>query len=218
MLVGVIVLAVVFGVGLIASAGGETAKTCKDLGYADNLTASSLDDWGSVAFDDTEDTLTLTVVEGYEATLCVKAGSANQGLGPEEVGPFSEGTHYVGHSSGKELSHYGIMFIEISDDTTTTTLVDGTTTTTSASTSTTVTDDTTTTQADEGTTTTLGETTTTAQVTTTQPTTTTTPGVDPDTAEELPFTGMPAYVWAGLGLALVGSGAYVLRFAQSDRG
>jgi hypothetical protein len=205
-----VVLGLVFGFGLMAWAGGDGDKTCKDLGYADNLTASSSGEWGSVAFDDTEDTLTLTVAEGYEVTLCVKAGSANQGLGPEEVGPFSEGTHYVGHSSGKELSHYGVTFIEIPDDTTTTTLVDETTTTVGEGTTTTQADDGTTTTAGE-TTTTLGSTTSSDPTTTTMAETTTTAGTPPEGADELPFTGMPSYAIAGIGLALLSLGLFLRR-------
>jgi hypothetical protein len=203
MLVGVIVLGVLFGFGLMAFA--DDPKTCKDLGYADNLTASSSGVWGSATFDDTQPTLTLVVNEGYEVTLCVKAGSENQGFGPEEVGPFGEGEYAVPHSSGKELSHYGVAFSEIPDDSTTTTLVDETTTTT-------VDDSTTTTQADDdGTTTTVGETTTTAQVTTTDPgTTTTDPGTSED-ADELPFTGIPSMVFVALGSALIATGGYLVR-------
>lgn len=203
-MLGTVVALLVFGVGLVAGAGQETADTCKELGYPENLEADSSGDWGSVDFSDTEDTLTLTVAEGWEVTLCVKAGSANQGNGPEEAGTFTEGEHTVGHSSGKDLSHYGLVAAEtVVDDSTTTTLVEETTTTV---------DDSTTTTAAEDTTTTAGETTTTEAATTTDPgDTTTTPGVDPDTAEELPFTGIPSMLLVALGSGLVSSGIYLVR-------
>lgn len=161
-------------------------QTCKDLGY-ENLEADSSGVWGSVDFDNTSDTLTLVVNAGYEVTLCVKAGSTNQGNGPEVVGPFWEGTHYVGHSSGKELSHYGFTFetkgtTTTEEESSTTTVND--TTTTSEGETTTVPGSSTTTESSstttEGSTTTTSEssTTTTSSVTTstTLPVTTSVPG------------------------------------------
>src|SRR5687767_10852684 len=54
------------------------------------------------------------LISGY----CVKAGSANQGLGPEfvTISPPQK-TVTITHSSGKDISHYSLTFV---DDTTTT--------------------------------------------------------------------------------------------------
>lgn len=95
-------------------------KTCKNLGY-DNLGESVGGEWGSIVFDDSEETLGLVVNEGYQVKLCVKAGSANQGLGPEESGPYGEGEYVVGHSSDKELSHFGFKFRTTTSSTSSTT-------------------------------------------------------------------------------------------------
>lgn len=145
--------------------------TCKDLGYGDNLDSDSSDAWGSIDFSDTEDTLTLEVNEGYEVQLCVKAGSVKQGNGPEDKGWFDEGTYEVGHSSGKELSHYGFRF----RDTTTTTVPEETTT---------IPEETTT--VPEETTTVPEETTTVPEETTTVPEKTTTVPEEPTTVPEAP--------------------------------
>lgn len=186
-------LSLVFFIVTLAEA--QVANTCKDLGFPDNLETDTSGVWGSVAFDNTEDTLTLVVNDGYEVTLCVKAGSINQGNGPESVGPFSAGTHIVGHTSGKDLSHYGLTFQTVTTttgettSTTTTTVVD-TTTTTSPSSSTTTGVSSTTTTSPPGSTSTVpppSSTTTPETTTSTTPSApTTTVPTDPST---LPFTG-----------------------------
>lgn len=62
------------------------------------------------------------LISGY----CVKAGSIHQGNGPEyfTVSPPSK-TVTISHSSGKDISHYTVTYV---DDTTTTTIPEVTTT------------------------------------------------------------------------------------------
>ncbi len=74
------------------------------------------------------------LISGY----CVKAGSIKQGDGPEYVvvdPPVKTVT--ISHSSGKDISHYTVTFVDEPDGTTTTTTPDGTTTTTVPETTTT---------------------------------------------------------------------------------
>jgi len=198
---------------LAGIAGAQTTNTCNDLGF-DNLETSQAGEWGSIDFDNTEPTLTLTVEEGWEVRLCVKTGSAQQGDGPEVTDWFGEGEHIVGHSTGKELSHFGFQVREVEDDDTTTTQGDEETTsttitTTSSSTSgTTVPQDTTTTSPSTSTSTVpQSSTTTTPETTTSQvpPAPTTTHNTP--SPEELPFTGVPTLGLTLTGLAALVSGA-----------
>ena len=58
--------------------------------------------------------LTLTAPEGKLISgYCVKAGSANQGLGPEfyTVDPPAKSVT-ISHSSGKDISHYSLTFVD----------------------------------------------------------------------------------------------------------
>ncbi len=208
-----------------ARAEAQVDQTCNDVGF-DNETGSTSGIWGSVTFDDSEPTLTLVVEEGFEVRLCVKAGSAQQGDGPEITDWFGEGTHEVSHSTGKDLSHYGIQFREIPDDeepTTTqsdeepTTSPPTTTTTSSSSSTTTEPSDTTTTSAPGSTSTAPPSSTTTIPgitPTTTPDATSITPATP--SPEELPFTGTddrPAKVAVGL----LASGLLALLFAARFR-
>lgn len=185
-LVGALTLSVlaVFMLMPIAFAdGGKPPKdqTCKDIGFDENRESDSSGVWGSVDFSDDQDFLTLVVNEGWEVQLCVKAGSANQGLGPEVTEWFGEGEYEVEHSSGKDLSHYDWVKRRV-DDSTTTTEPEVTTTSTLASTTTT-----------EATTTTEGPTTTTEATTTTSApdqSTTTVPEETTTTAPQ-PTTTVP---------------------------
>lgn len=68
------------------------------------------------------------LISGY----CVKAGSANQGLGPEfvTVDPPQK-TVTITHSSGKDVSHYSLTYVDEGQTTTTeTTTTEEPTTTT----------------------------------------------------------------------------------------
>lgn len=75
------------------------------------------------------------LISGY----CVKAGSANQGLGPEfvTVDPPQK-TVTIAHSSGKDVSHYSLTYVDEGQTTTTeTTTTETTTETTTTETETT---------------------------------------------------------------------------------
>jgi hypothetical protein len=71
------------------------------------------------------------LISGY----CVKAGSANQGLGPEFV-PVSppQKTVTISHSSGKDVSHYSLTYVDEEQPTTTETTTTETTETTTTET------------------------------------------------------------------------------------
>lgn len=70
--------------------------------------------------------------------VCVKAGSANQGNGPEYT-DYDPGVASVtiSHSSGKEISHYSVEYAPKDETETTTTTTDTTDTTTTTETTTT---------------------------------------------------------------------------------
>lgn len=60
-------------------------------------------------------TVTVTAPEGYAlGTICIKAGSAQQGNGPElyTAGPGAT-TLTLGHSSGKAVSHWSASFVPL---------------------------------------------------------------------------------------------------------
>ena len=122
----ILMLALVWLITSNDQADATTENTCNDVGFT-NLESDTSGAWGSVDFDSTEPTLTLVVEEGFEVRLCVKAGSVEQGDGPEVTGWFDEGTYEVAHSSGKELSHYGIEFRETTTSTSTPTSTTSTT-------------------------------------------------------------------------------------------
>ena len=71
-------------------------------------------DSGKVDVSGDHTTLTLTAPDGYLISgYCVKAGSANQGLGPEyyAVDPPAASVE-ISHSSGKAISHYSYTLVE----------------------------------------------------------------------------------------------------------
>lgn len=87
-------------------------------------------------------TFTFTAPDGFlVSSYCVKAGSLNQGNGPEifTVDPPAELITF-GHSSGKEISHFSVILVADDDEeetTTTTSTVPPTTSTTAQPTTTT---------------------------------------------------------------------------------
>jgi LPXTG-motif cell wall-anchored protein len=148
----------------------EVAATCEPKGAGPGYSGK---------IDTSGDPLSVTVsapAGNVITKYCVKAGSANQGYGPEYynvVPPQSSVT--IAHSSGKAVSHYSYGYEPIT--TTTTQPTTTSTTTTTTSTTTTTTTSTTTTTKPTTTTTTKPTTTTTTKpttTTTTKPTTTTT--------------------------------------------
>ena len=67
---------------------------------------------------ETEKSVTVTAPDGKVITgYCVKAGSANQDLGPEYVEGLNATEVTFSHSSGKDISHYIVFYgdIEIND-------------------------------------------------------------------------------------------------------
>lgn len=149
----------------------------------------------------------VTAPDGYLIdAVCVKAGSANQGLGPEvtTVDP-PQSTVTISHSSGKDISHWSASYTPAPSTTTTSSTLPGSTTTTTAPPATT-----TTTVVDN-------------------PTTTTSvpaPECDPssplwnETTQtcELPFTGVSSAAIGGLGLllAMVGGITVLYAYRQSE--
>jgi hypothetical protein len=72
-------------------------------------------DSGKIDVDGSVKTITVTAPEGYLIDrYCVKAGSINQGDGPEyvEVDP-AKATVTFGHSTGKDISHYSVSYVKI---------------------------------------------------------------------------------------------------------
>lgn len=94
------------GAAAVPPGGGAGARVCPEL------------DTGRI--DTTGDPLTVTVTapEGYAlGEVCVKAGSAQQGNGPELLVPDPGTTSLiVGHSSGKAVSHWSARFVPLPDD------------------------------------------------------------------------------------------------------
>jgi hypothetical protein len=165
-------------------------------------------------------TVNFNIVEGTTVTVCVKAGSENQGDGPEQH-TITVDTSFQ-HSTLKDLSHVSIVSVSTPTTTTDTTTTD-TTTTDTTTTDTTTTDTTTTTTTPGGgggggggTTTVPVTTTTTPTVgpTTVQPSTTTkSPNVAPTTVSPrgTAFTGVENVVPIGaIALMLMTSGTGLL--------
>jgi len=136
--------------------------------------------------------------------ICVKAGSINQGDGPEYTTfdpPVTSVT--LTHSTGKEISHYVVTYVTVTTTTPTTGGDDPDPTTT---------------------TTVVEEPTTTTTVGGEEPTTTTEeepeiiPPVDeqapPSTARTLPRTGQDMTIPGIVGAMLIAAGAFVLRLSR----
>lgn len=86
-------------IGAISIAGAQGDQVCPDLdtGHQDGGNATSV---------------TITAPEGQVIVqVCVKAGSANQGEGPEFI-DYNPGVTEATftHSSGKEISHYSVKY------------------------------------------------------------------------------------------------------------
>lgn len=159
-------------------------------------------DSGKIDVSGEYESLTLDAPEGFLIDgYCVKAGSINQGLGPEyvEVDP-AVAQVTITHSSGKDISHYSLSYTpkpEDEDPTPTPTPTTPTPTPTETTPTPTPT-----------------ETTPTPTPTETTSTPTNTPkgcvGSGCDTPDELPRTGAPAPLLAGLGALLAALGAAAL--------
>lgn len=164
-----------------------------------------------------ETEITFTAPDGWVVTdICVKAGSANQGDGPEFIhyDPPQQSVTFS-HTSGKQISHWSAIKVQGTVTTTSTTVPETTTTTVPETTTTTVPETTTTTAPDDTTTTTAPD----ESTTTTAPTTTTTQPEcedNPDTPERecTPRTGAETGLLALLGAACVAVGAGAIKLAR----
>lgn len=201
---------------LLAVAGLVTMLGAPALAQPGDQVCQGLDS-GKIDVQDNVAEVTITAPAGQLIdAYCIKAGSANQGLGPEYVTldpPVASIT--ITHSSGKDVSHYSYSLVDVPVTTTTTVPPSTTTTTTTTSTSTTTTTTTSTT-----TTTTTTPPTSTTSTTVPESTTTTTVIVTTTTLPEdcdedsptwnedtqdcrLPFTGPGDWV---LPTTLTGAG------------
>ena len=199
--VGAIFTAVLIACALALPALAGDNNTCKDIGFPDNLESSTSGEWGNVAFDSNFADLTLVVYEGWEVTICVKAGSANQGNGPVNLGSFSGSNDYeLSHPSGKQLSHYGLIIKKLPPPQATTTSTTPTTEPPNESTTTTVSNITETTSGDTSCSSTCSPP---EEEGNTPPTTEIGEAV---TLEQLPFTGANERGQVLLGLALLTTG------------
>jgi len=95
------------------------------LSLASFASAAHANNDGQVCFDNgtkvdvvgSHESITVTAPEGKLISgYCVKAGSIKQGLGPEyvEVDPPAASV-VITHSSGKDISHYTVTYIDIED-------------------------------------------------------------------------------------------------------
>ena len=128
-------ISVTTGVVLIASLGavGSMPASATSEGGCDglppfneNLEANSDGDWGSIEFAGSDSLLDLVVNDGYEVTLCLKAGSEASGGGAISDGPYPAGVHNDIAYDGAErvISHYDFSFVEVETDTEVTADVD----------------------------------------------------------------------------------------------
>jgi hypothetical protein len=187
-------------------------------------------DSGQIDAGGTDASITITAPAGFLISgYCVKAGSAQQGNGPEfvTVDP-PQASVTITHSSGKGISHYSYTLVAAPTTTTTGGPTTTTTTTTGGPTSTTTGGPTTTTQGPttttEGPTTTSGGPTTTAGPTTgsggiaggtTGGTGGTTGGTAP-TGGNLPFTGLPIWLPLLAAASLLASGIMLIRRRKGE--
>jgi hypothetical protein len=163
-----------FGLGGAAAFAAGTDKPANPGGGNDGQVCPD-NDTGHISASTPSVTATAPdgkLISGY----CVKAGSANQGLGPEfvTVDPPQK-TVTITHSSGKDISHYSLSYVDEGEETTETTETTETETTETETTET----ETTETETTESTPTTP-ETTTTETTTETSTTETTTESSTPE--------------------------------------
>lgn len=109
-----------FGLGGAAAFAAGTDKPANPGGGNDGQVCPD-NDTGHISASTPSVTATAPdgkLISGY----CVKAGSANQGLGPEfvTVDPPQK-TVTITHSSGKDISHYSLSYVDEGEETTETT-------------------------------------------------------------------------------------------------
>jgi hypothetical protein len=98
--IAIVTLATVGAIGAAGIVGAGVDQVCPDL------------DTGKIDPPGDPTSFTFTAPEGQVIVqICVKAGSAEQGLGPEFI-DFDPGVTSAtfSHSSGKEISHFSVKF------------------------------------------------------------------------------------------------------------
>lgn len=116
-----------FGLGTAAALAGTPDTASSQAGQANDQVCPEGDS-GKIDVSGSHASLTLTAPEGKLISgYCVKAGSANQGLGPEfyTVDPPAKSVT-ISHSSGKDISHYSLTFVDEESPPTETTPTDTT--------------------------------------------------------------------------------------------
>jgi hypothetical protein len=106
-LLATIAIASLATIGGAAGTAGAQDQVCPDL------------DTGKLSANN-QTSVTITAPEGKVIVqVCVKAGSAEQGLGPE-ITNFDPGVTEttISHTSGKEISHYSVKFADAPPPTT----------------------------------------------------------------------------------------------------
>jgi hypothetical protein len=99
----------------VASAGVGDGQVCPE------------GDSGKIDVSGSEASITVTAPEGKLISgYCVKAGSANQDLGPEFHSVTPATTVTITPSSGKDISHYSLTLVDEAAETETTPLIDTT--------------------------------------------------------------------------------------------
>ncbi|HJR94722.1 MAG TPA: hypothetical protein VJ807_04750 [Gaiellaceae bacterium] len=182
-LIAIAAMIAAFGLGGAAAFAASTDKPANPGGGNDGQVCPN-NDTGHISASTPSVTATAPdgkLISGY----CVKAGSANQGLGPEfvTVDPAQKSVT-ITHSSGKDISHYSLIYVDEGGETTTETTETTETETTETETTeteTTVTETTETTPTTPETTTTE----TTTQTTTTETTTESSTPEDPPAEEDV---------------------------------
>lgn len=103
----------VFGLGTAAALAGTSDTPPSPPGQSNDQVCPEGDS-GKIDVSGSNASITVTAPEGKLISgYCVKAGSANQGLGPESytVDPPAK-TVTITHSSGKDISHYSLTFVD----------------------------------------------------------------------------------------------------------
>ena len=112
----------VFAIGTAAAFAATSDKPPSPPGLSGNDQVCPEGDSGKIDVSGSNASVTVTAPEGKLISgYCVKAGSANQELGPEfhTVDPPAT-TVTITHSSGKDISHYSLTFVEETPPTETT--------------------------------------------------------------------------------------------------
>jgi cell division septation protein DedD len=103
----------VFGMGTAAALAAASDTPPSAAGQSNDQVCPDGDS-GKIDVSGSNASLTVTAPEGKLISgYCVKAGSENQGLGPESytVDPPAK-TVTITHSSGKDISHYSLTFVD----------------------------------------------------------------------------------------------------------